>query len=80
MEILPRYFVENSFGLLTNSDIESLYFTTMNSLDQSTKHPLQKNLIDSAMSNNEIDCTIQIEVENPKKVASGFFGPFYMSL
>lgn len=82
MEILPRFFEENSYGLLTNSDIESLYYTTTltsssSSLGQSTKQPMstprktsESNLLNPIKNseNNEIDCTVHIEVEQTKKV------------
>lgn len=73
MEILPRFFIENTYGVLTNSDIESLYYTTMNSQNQSLVSPSSSNhyykkSIDS-LSNNEIDCTVHIEVPNTMKVS-----------
>ena len=75
MEILPRYFSENSYGLLTNSDIESLYFTTMSSQNQTTisigSNQNQNQMgtyRKSPSSINEIDCTVHIEVPIEKKV------------
>jgi len=68
MEILPRFFADNSYGLLTNSDIESLYYTTMSSSNQSTIQPIYKKSAESS-TNNEIDCTVHVEVEPGKKVS-----------
>lgn len=73
MEILPRFFEENTYGILTNSDIEHLYYSTKSKIDSSTILPSTYKNSESSMgneTNNEIDCTVHIEVDSPQKVLS----------
>jgi hypothetical protein len=61
MDILPAYFSVNTYGIMTNSEIESLYYATIKS---------QKSYNMNSYSNDRIDCTVDIEVEKDKKVNS----------
>lgn len=80
MEILPRYFEDNAYGLLTNSDIESLYYTskrksssvssadTTGLTDQPNYNRKPPDSLVLADADDEIDCTIHIQVEQTQKV------------